>query len=132
MRTRAPLRANTLAMPLPMPRVPPVTTTARPAIDVNMSAPCSVCAQVRLRQVAAALRVPGAELGGDVGALVRADPREQEQPPEHDERPDLGLVLSGQPANPAVPGQPAVYQPRHLGRMLEEAHRGPEVVQIPA
>ena len=43
-RTRAPLRANTLAMPLPMPRVPPVTTTARPAIDVNMPlVPFSVC-----------------------------------------------------------------------------------------
>jgi hypothetical protein len=24
---------------LPIPRVPPVTTTARPAIDVNMAAP---------------------------------------------------------------------------------------------
>ena len=37
--TFAPLRANTLAIPLPMPRVPPVTTTARPAIDVNMACP---------------------------------------------------------------------------------------------
>jgi hypothetical protein len=45
-RTRAPLRANTLAIPLPMPRVPPVTTTARPAIDVNMSVSPPVCAQV--------------------------------------------------------------------------------------
>jgi hypothetical protein len=35
--TRAPLRANTLAIPLPIPRVPPVTTTDRPAIDVNMA-----------------------------------------------------------------------------------------------
>jgi hypothetical protein len=35
MTTRAPLLANTRAMPLPMPRVAPVTTTARPAIDVN-------------------------------------------------------------------------------------------------
>jgi hypothetical protein len=37
--TFAPFRANTLAIPLPIPRVPPVTTTARPAIDVNMAAP---------------------------------------------------------------------------------------------
>ena len=37
--TFAPLRANTLAIPLPIPRVPPVTTTARPAIDVNMATP---------------------------------------------------------------------------------------------
>ena len=37
--TFAPLRANTLAIPLPIPRVPPVTTTARPAIDVNMAGP---------------------------------------------------------------------------------------------
>ena len=37
--TFAPFLANTLAIPLPMPRVPPVTTTARPAIDVNMAAP---------------------------------------------------------------------------------------------
>ena len=42
-RTRAPLRANTLAIPLPMPRLPPVTTTARPAIDVNMAGPLGVC-----------------------------------------------------------------------------------------
>jgi hypothetical protein len=42
--TRAPLRANTLAIPLPIPRVPPVTTTARPAIDVNMT-PSLQCAQ---------------------------------------------------------------------------------------
>ena len=37
--TFAPFRAKTLAIPLPIPRVPPVTTTARPAIDVNMAAP---------------------------------------------------------------------------------------------
>jgi len=37
--TFAPFLANTLAIPLPMPRVPPVTTTARPAIDVNMARP---------------------------------------------------------------------------------------------
>ena len=36
MRTRAPLQAKTDAMPFPMPRVPPVTTTARPSTDVNM------------------------------------------------------------------------------------------------
>ena len=29
-------RAKTDAMPFPMPRVPPVTTTARPSTDVNM------------------------------------------------------------------------------------------------
>ena len=38
MSTRAPAPANTAAMPLPMPRVAPVTTTARPAMDVNMLA----------------------------------------------------------------------------------------------
>ena len=37
--TFAPFLANTLAIPLPIPRVPPVTTTARPAIDVNMACP---------------------------------------------------------------------------------------------
>ncbi len=35
MRTRVPLAANTRAMPLPMPRVAPVTMTDLPAIDVN-------------------------------------------------------------------------------------------------
>ena len=35
--TCAPLRANTLAIPLPIPRVPPVTTTDRPETDVNMA-----------------------------------------------------------------------------------------------
>ncbi len=36
MSTRAPAPANTAAMPFPMPRVPPVTTTALPAMDVNI------------------------------------------------------------------------------------------------
>jgi hypothetical protein len=76
--------------------------------------------------------IPGAELDGDVDALMRADPGEQQQPPEHDERPDLGLVLGRQRADPAVARQPAVHQRRHLGRVLEEAHRGPQVVQVPA
>src|ERR1700723_3249125 len=35
--TRAPLRANTPAIPLPIPRVPPVNTTDRPETDVNMA-----------------------------------------------------------------------------------------------
>jgi hypothetical protein len=42
------LRANTLAIPLPIPRVPPVTTTVRPAIDVNITRFPSVCAQAWL------------------------------------------------------------------------------------
>src|ERR1700759_4610335 len=123
-RTRAPLRANTAATPRPMPRVPPVTTTTRPASDVNMSAPSSVRAQVGLGQVAA---VPGearAELGGGRGALVGADPGDQEQPPEQDEGPDLGLVRGGQRAGPPVAGQPAVDQAGNGGGELEEGQPG--------
>ena len=63
---------------------------------------------------------------------MRADPRDQQQPPEHDERPDLGPVLGGEPAGPAVALEPAVHQRRHLGLVLEEAHRGAQVVQVPA
>ena len=36
--TLAPARANTPAMPLPMPLVPPVTSTVRPVRGVNTSA----------------------------------------------------------------------------------------------
>ena len=34
--------------------------------------------------------------------------------------------------DPAVAGQPAVHQARHRRRVLEEAHRGAQVVQVPA
>src|ERR1700676_2953222 len=124
--TRAPLRANTLAIPLPIPRVPPVTTTARPAIDVNMAPFPSrtMGTEVRLRQVTAAAGIPGAELGGDVDAPVRADPGDQEQPPEHDERPDFRLVGRRQLPGPAVPVEPAVPQRGHLRRMLKKGDRG--------
>jgi hypothetical protein len=36
MRTLPPFRAKTLAIPLPIPLLDPVTTTDRPAIDVNI------------------------------------------------------------------------------------------------
>src|SRR5215469_11577758 len=112
MSTRAPASAKTLAMPLPMPRVAPVTTTARPAIDVNMWVsflaprgpphPLAQPAEVGLGQVAAAGGVPGTEFLCDVHRLMRADPGDQQQPSEQDERPDLGLVLGGQVEHPAV------------------------------
>src|SRR5262249_52482042 len=127
MSTRAPAPAKTLAMPLPMPRVAPVTTTARPAIDVNMLAfpfPGGLApqpAEVGLSQVAAAGGVPGAEFLCDVHRLVRADPGDQQQPAEQDERPDLGLVLGGQVEHPAVPRQPRRDQLRHRPLVLGEA-----------
>src|SRR5690349_24546456 len=99
MSTRPPAPANTRAMPLPMPRVAPVTTTARPAIDVNMlafpfpaalaragpvsrgPAPARTCAgssaepaEVGLGQFAASGGVSGSELLCDVDRRVRADP----------------------------------------------------------
>src|SRR5215470_5628289 len=140
MSTRAPAPAKTLAMPLPMPRVAPVTTTARPAIDVNMLvlpflvAPALLTepAEVGLGQVAAAGGIPGAEFLCDVHRLVRADPGDQQQPAEQDERPDLGLVLGGQVEYPAVPGQPGRDQLGHVRLVLEEAHRRAGVVEVPA
>src|SRR5215472_8591358 len=138
MSTRPPASAKTLAMPLPMPRVAPVTTTARPAIDVNMLAfpfPGGLApqpAEVGLSQVAAAGGVPGAEFLCDVHRLVRADPGDQQQPAEQDERPDLGLVLGGQAEHPAVSGQPGRDQLGHVRLVLEEAHRRAGVVEVPA
>ena len=40
--TMAPSAAKTRAMPLPIPLLPPVTTTDLPAIDVNIFVPPSV------------------------------------------------------------------------------------------
>ena len=37
LKTNPPLRAKTLAIPLPIPLLAPVTMTDRPAIDVNMT-----------------------------------------------------------------------------------------------
>src|SRR5215471_13140649 len=157
MSTLAPAPANTRAMPLPMPRVAPVTTTARPAMDVNMLAfpflgalcradpvsggpapgrsagPASAeAAEVGLGQVAAPGGVSRPELLCDVDRRVRADPGDQQQPAVQDERPDLGLVLGGQVEDPAVAGQPGADQVGHVRLVLEEAHRGADVVQEPA
>src|SRR5499433_78701 len=157
MSTLAPAPANTRAMPLPMPRVAPVTTTARPAMDVNMLAfpflgalcradpvsggpapgrsagPASAeAAEVVLGQVAAPGGVSRPELLCDVDRRVRADPGDQQQPAVQDERPDLGLVLGGQVQHPPVAGQPGVDQRGHVRLMLEEAHRRADVVEEPA
>src|SRR5690349_1685770 len=140
MSTRAPTLANTRAMPLPMPRVAPVTTTARPAMDVNMlafpfPAPCAWVpvfrgpaprpsakpAEVGLGQVAAPGGVSRSELLCDVDRRVRADPGDQQEPAVQDERPDLGLVRGGQLQHPPVAGQPCVHQRGHVRLVLEEA-----------
>src|SRR6266516_4185375 len=76
--------------------------------------------------------VPGAEFARDVDRRVRADPRDKQQPPEQDERPDLRLVPRGKRGGPAVTGQPTVDQSRPLRLVLEEAHRCPHVVEVPA
>ena len=54
MRTLAPARANTRAMPLPIPLVPPVTMTERPAMELNMDPPggSAVLDEVLLGEVA--------------------------------------------------------------------------------
>src|SRR5215831_7062065 len=149
MSTRAPAPANTRAMPLPMPRVAPVTTTARPAMDVNMLAfpsrppagwpfcrrtcgPSAGPAEVGLGQVAASCGVSGSELLCDVDRRVRADPGDQQQTAVEDERPDLGLVLGGQVEHPAVPRQPGADQGGDVRLVLEEAHRRAHVVEVPA
>src|SRR5215471_4367699 len=149
MSTRAPAPANTRAMPLPMPRVAPVTTTARHAMDVNMVAfpfpaarglallsrtcrPSADPAEVGLGQVAASCGVSGSELLCDVDRRVRADPGDQQQAAVEDERPDLGLVFGGQVEHPAVPGQPGADQAGDVRLVLEEAHRRADVVEIPA
>src|SRR5215467_6045380 len=133
--TRAPAPANTRAMPLPMPRVAPVTTTARPAMDVNMLAFPFLGALCRADPVSggpAPGRVSRPELLCDVDRRVRADPGDQQQPAVQDERPDLGLVLGGQVQHPPVAGQPGVDQRGHERLMLEEAHRRADVVEEPA
>src|SRR5579863_9025089 len=143
MSSRAPAPANTSAMPLPMPRVAPVTTTAHPAMDVNMLAlpfpgrprAGPVCREPSARGTAPRRSAEPAEVGlGQVAApgRVRADPGDQQQPAVEDERPDLGLVLGGQAEHPAVPGQPGADQVRDVRLVLEEAHRRADVVQIPA
>src|SRR5499427_906111 len=151
MRTRAPAPANTRAMPLPMPRVAPVTTTARPAMDVNMlafpfPAPCARApvfrgpaprpsaepAEVGLGQRAAPGGVSRSELLCDVDRRVRADPGDQQEPAVQDERPDLGLVRGRQLKHPPVAGQPRVHQRGHVRLVLEEADRCADVVEEPA
>src|SRR5215472_1155422 len=143
-RTRAPAPANTRAMPLPMPRVAPVTTAALPAMDVNMlpslldapgptaAGPLAEPAEVGLGKLAAVKGVPGSQFLRDVHARVRADPRDQQQPPEQDERPDLRLVRGGQVEHPAVAVQPGLDQVGHVRLMFEEADRGANVVEVPA
>src|SRR5215813_3734633 len=89
--TRAPLLAKTRAMPLPMPLLEPVTTTDRPAIDVNMVLlPIGLAspelAQIGCRQVAGALGVGLAQTLRQLGFRVRADPGHQQQAAQHDER----------------------------------------------
>src|SRR5215467_12249497 len=132
MSTRAPAPANTRAMPFPMPRVAPVTTTALPSIDVNMLSSLGQPGEIGLGQVAAIPGVSGSQLPCDVHRAVRADPGDQQQPAVEDERPDLRLVLGGQVEHPPVAGQPGIDQGRHLGLVLEEAHRRADVVEVPA
>src|SRR5260370_11775736 len=138
MSTRAPAPANTCAMPLPMPRVAPVTTTDRPAMDVNMLAfpfpaaprgalsvvdqrpPSAEPAEVGLGQVAAPGGVSGSELLCDLDGVVRADPGDEQQPAVEDERPDLRLVCGGQVQHSPGAAQAPAGQPRHLAR---PAHR---------
>ena len=47
---------------------------------------------------------------------MRADPRDQQQPPEHDERPDLRLVRGRQLRRPAVPGVNITFAGTDIGR----------------
>ena len=77
--TFAPARAKTRAIPLPIPRVPPVTITVRPSTGVNIIDP-SLCmvGQVALGERAGAGREAGAQLGGLGCELVMgADPGHQ-------------------------------------------------------
>src|SRR3954447_5212411 len=129
--TLAPSRANARAMPLPMPLLPPVTMTERPFSGVNTSLSSVVCdgddrpsaeaGEVSLGQVAARGGVVGAHRPGEVGAGVRADPGDEQQPPHQDERRDLRLVLGGQVPHGAVTAGPCVGQLGDPRVVLEEA-----------
>src|SRR5215813_2593504 len=92
--TRALLLANTRAMPLPMPLLEPVTTTDRPAIDVNMVASSfgsasAELAQIALGQAAGAFGIGLTQAFREIGLAMRADPGHQQQPAKHDEGRDL-------------------------------------------
>ena len=60
-----------------------------------------------------------------------ADPGDQEEPAQHDERRDLLLVGAGQVDDLAVAPQPGRDELRDLGLVLEERHRGRAVVHEP-
>src|SRR6266536_2536973 len=142
MTTRAPSAAKPAASPLPMPLVPPVTRTDRPLIDVNIQPPplersTTPCCQrlrgreqVPLGQLARALGELRAKLAGRVGEPVRADPRDELQPP-HEGR-DLGRVLGRQRQHATVAAQPGVAEGGHPRVVLDEAQRGADVEEEPA
>src|SRR5690348_14354171 len=133
--TRAPLRAKTAAMPRPMPLLPPVTTTDRPATDVNIAESSLVSdhAVSAGRQVATGeLARAGGVAGADLLALPRvgvgAHPGDQQQPAQHHEGGQHVHVLVAGRADGAVAAQPGLLPLRQPRVVLEEGDRGAEVV----
>src|SRR5690242_16743158 len=134
--TLHPARAKTRAMPLPIPLLPPVTTTERPCSDVNIRPPpvstpvpdvvSAVRRQVALGELTAGRGELLPHVLGQVGAGVRPDPGDEQQAPHHHERGDLGLVLGGQLAHRPVATDPGLGQLGHPRVVLEEADRGAE------
>src|SRR5215831_2467416 len=70
--TRAPAAAKTRAMPRPIPRLPPVTTTERPLIGVNMATSPRGHGSERVA-AALGLRVVRSCTGGEFGAVLVED-----------------------------------------------------------
>src|SRR5262245_34948702 len=68
---------------------------------------------------------------GEVGLRMGADPRDEQQAPEHDECPNLPLVLDRQCLDPPIAADPAVEKLRNLRLMLEERDRRRAVIEKP-
>src|ERR1700676_1370456 len=154
--TLHPARPKRWAIPRPIPLLAPVTMTLRPLREVNMPTLLTLRgtrtlrgtlrgtrasrvtraqklpAHQLLRQLDRALGVTRSQLARERHLGMRGQPRGQQDTPQDHERGDFCQVDGPQRQSLAIAVAPRPQEFRNDGFMLDETHRGGEIVEQPA